>query len=86
MAGRVLFFGKLRDIAGAAELALPAAAAGQRLSTLAALLTGDNPGLRQALAQPSVRVALNMEIVARDTDPLLPPGSEVAYMPPMSGG
>lgn len=86
MAGRVLFFGKLRDIAGTAEIALPPAAAGHRLSGLPDLLTEDNPVLRQALTHASVRVAVNMEIVARGADPLLPPGSEVAYMPPMSGG
>lgn len=86
MVGRVLFFGKLRDIAGAGELPLPAGAIGCQLSGLPALIAEGNPDLTQALSHSSVRVALNLEIVARGADPYLTVGSEVAYMPPMSGG
>lgn len=86
MSGRVLFFGKLREIAGAGEIGLPAAAEGQPVSQLSALLTRGNPALLEALSHASVRVAINHEIVARGADPRVPSGSEVAYMPPMSGG
>ena len=86
MSGRVLFFGKLREIAGAGEISLPEAAEGRPVSALSALLTRDNPALLEALSHASVRVAINFEIVARGMDPQVPAGSEVAYMPPMSGG
>lgn len=84
MTGRVLFFGKLRDIAGVAEMPLPVA--GQPVSCLRRLAAEGNPQLLEALLHASVRVAVNHEIIARGADPVVPAGGEVAFMPPMSGG
>lgn len=86
MSGRVLFFGKLRDVAGVAEMPMPPSAPGGRLSALTRLVTSSHPTLLEALSHPSVRVAVDLEIVERGADPELGPHSEVAYMPPMSGG
>lgn len=86
MGGRVLFFGKLREIAGTAEMDLPEAAEGLPVSRLSILISVSNPSLHEALSHPSVRVAINFEIIQRRTDPPIPSCGEIAYMPPMSGG
>ncbi|GAB4526435.1 MAG: molybdopterin converting factor subunit 1 [Parvularculaceae bacterium] len=81
---RVLFFGRLRELAGAAELtrALPEKTA--TAEDLARLLAAENPELGAALAEPSVRVAIDREFAARSAQ--LAGASEVAFMPPLSGG
>lgn len=84
MSGHVLFFGKLRDVAGAAGISVPVA--GQSLSQLRRQVAEGNPALLEALSHASVRVAVNHEIVEVGTDPIIPPGAEIAFMPPMSGG
>jgi sulfur-carrier protein len=77
---RVLFFGRLRDMAGAAEIELE----GGSLSELRARLGVDNAALGEALSAPGVSVAVD-KVVRRD-DARLTPASEVAFMPPLSGG
>lgn len=79
---RVLFFGRLRDLAGAAELEV--AAAPETLAELRVLVSADNPRLAEALAEPSTRVAIDRAFAAGDA----PTASarEVAFMPPLSGG
>ena len=79
---RVLFFGRLRDVAGAGELSLAAP-----LSTLADLhahLARDNAALGEALAGPGIRVAIDQAFVTGDAD--FGPNAEIAFMPPLSGG
>src|SRR5690606_12350725 len=72
MTARVLYFASLRDDAGRAEEAVPAG------GTLAALYAR----LRWTRAQ--LRVAVDGAFAAWD-DPV-PPGAEVAFIPPVSGG
>lgn len=79
---RVLLFGRLSDIAGWREKTLEPAPA--RLSELRALLTADDAALGEALAAPGVQVALD-QVLVRDDAPLSA-RSEVAFLPPMSGG
>jgi len=79
---RVLLFGRLSDIAGWREKILDPSPA--RLSDLRALLTADDAALGEALAAPGVQVALD-QVLVRD-DAALSPRSEVAFLPPMSGG
>jgi molybdopterin converting factor small subunit len=80
---RVLFFGRLRDVAGAAEMAH---AGGVSLSALQRAVTEGNPALDQALSARGVRVAINHALVAAGDDRLITAGDEVAFMPPASGG
>lgn len=76
---RVLLFGRLSDIAGWRSREVEAGS----IAALRALLSEDE-GLAQALAAPGVQVALDQAIVRGDA--ALSRGSEVAFLPPMSGG
>jgi molybdopterin synthase sulfur carrier subunit len=77
---RVLFFGRLRDITGAAEIEIDA----DTLSALRGELMRTNPALGEALAAPGVSVAID-KVICRADSPLTR-ASEVAFMPPLSGG
>ena len=79
---RVLLFGRLQDIAGWRERAVEPTP-----PTVAALrdqLAAEDEALGEALRQPSVRVAVDRQIVTGDAP--LAAAREVAFMPPMSGG
>lgn len=76
---KVLLFGRLADIAGWREKTIAAAS----LAELRAALAGD-ARLAEALAGPSVQVAVDKALVRGET--LLTEASEVAFLPPMSGG
>jgi molybdopterin synthase sulfur carrier subunit len=77
---RVLLFGPLRDLAGWREREFE----GASLAELRAALTRDNAELGAALCGPGVQVAVDQAIVRGD--PTIGPRSEVAFLPPMSGG
>lgn len=77
---RVLLFGPLRDLAGWRERQIES----PFLSTLRARLTADDPDLGAALAGAGVQVALDQLIVRGDAP--LNGATEVAFLPPMSGG
>jgi molybdopterin synthase sulfur carrier subunit len=77
---RVLLFGPLRDLAGWRERDIQASS----LVELQALLADEDPGLGDALGGKGVQVALDQVIVRGDA--ALGPRSEVAFLPPMSGG
>lgn len=77
---RVLLFGRLADLAGWREREMQ----GASLSALSAALSAEDAALGEALAGPGVQVALDQEIVRGDA--ALSAGSEVAFLPPMSGG
>ncbi len=75
---KVLLFGPLRDLAGWREREFDGVA------DLKALMAQLGPELAEALAGPGVQVAVDKTIVRGDA--LLGPRSEVAFLPPMSGG
>lgn len=82
---RVLFFGRLRDIAGRREweIELP-----PHVATIADLRTwlADRDGaLAKALGAPGIHVAVNQVICQGDSAPVSG-ASEIAFMPPLSGG
>jgi molybdopterin synthase sulfur carrier subunit len=81
---RIIYCGRLQDAAGLREreVALPV-----EIDTAAALrdwLTRDDPALRAALRDPSVRIVVN-DTMVRENAPIAP-GDEIAFMPPVSGG
>jgi sulfur-carrier protein len=80
---RILFFGRLADVAGHSEIThegvLP-------LSALIEDLGKHNPDLAIALKDPSVRVAHNLSLIAMGSDPIIGADDELAFMPPLSGG
>jgi molybdopterin synthase sulfur carrier subunit len=77
---RVLLFGRLSDVAGWRSRELAA----DSIAALRALLAGEDEALGEALSLPGVQVALDQAIVRGDA--VLTAGSEVAFLPPMSGG
>jgi molybdopterin synthase sulfur carrier subunit len=77
---RVLLFGRLSDVAGWRERQIESAF----LSALRRRLAEEDSTLGDALAGPGVQVALDQVIVRADAP--LNPSSEVAFLPPMSGG
>ena len=77
---RVLLFGRLADVAGWREEEVEA----DSIITLHEKLAVDHFELGEALARPGVQVAVDRVITRWDTS--LSPDSEVAFLPPMSGG
>jgi len=79
---RVLFFGRLAELAGGRERTVPDTIA--TLSDLHAFLSESDAHLRGALTAKGIRVAVNKTIITGDTT--LSPGDEIAFMSPLSGG
>ncbi|MDR6530934.1 molybdopterin synthase sulfur carrier subunit [Caulobacter rhizosphaerae] len=77
---RVLLFGRLADQAGWRDRAVEAAS----LAALRDALAADDPDLAEALSGPGVQVAVDKVLVRGEAS--LAAGTEVAFLPPMSGG
>ena len=77
---RVLLFGRLSDLAGWRERDVDSPS----IAALRTLLGAQDAVLGEALAGPGVQVALDQAIVRGDAG--LTARSEVAFLPPMSGG
>jgi len=77
----VLLFGPLSDLAGWRQRHFPDAA---DLDGLQALITILDPDLALALTGPGVQVAVDKALVRGNI--ALTPNTEVAFLPPMSGG
>lgn len=79
---RVLLFGRLADVAGWRERVIDSLP--DNLCDLRDLLGRDDPSLAEALAGRGVRAALDKTLAKGEAS--LAGVSEVAFMPPMSGG
>lgn len=77
---RVLLFGRLADQAGWREREVAA----ESLAALRASLANDDSDLAEALAGPGVQVAVDKTLVRGEA--VLAAATEVAFLPPMSGG
>ncbi|HEY2356864.1 MAG TPA: MoaD/ThiS family protein [Phenylobacterium sp.] len=77
---RVLLFGRLSDVAGWRDREIES----PFLSVLRRQLSAEDAALGEALAGPGVQVALDQVIVRGDAP--LNARTEVAFLPPMSGG
>ncbi len=77
---RVLLFGPLRDLAGWREREVQAAS----IVDLRTFLADEDAALGAALGGKGVQIAVDQAIVRGDM--ALTPASEVAFLPPMSGG
>ena len=76
---KLVFLGKLADVAGGGELAV---APGKLADVLARLPAP----LAVALLDERVRLALNGEVIAHPEGIVLGEGDELAFLPPVSGG
>lgn len=82
---RLLFFGRLGDVAGCFELACELPATVTDVATLRAWLTLRDPVLGEAIQATGVRVAVNQVFCISDAAPTLG-AREIAFMSPLSGG
>jgi molybdopterin synthase sulfur carrier subunit len=78
---RLLFLGRLEDIAGAAEMHLPLSAP-TPLAEVIARLPDD---LAAAVAAPQIRLAVN-GVLCASREPIIAVADELAFLPPVSGG
>lgn len=76
---KLVFLGKLADVAGGAERAVEPGALADVLARLPAALA-------VALLDERVRVALNGELIGHPEAIVLGEGDELAFLPPVSGG
>ena len=77
---RVLLFGPLRDLAGWRERRIVTGS----VSALRLLLAEEDALLGEAISGPGVQVAVDQAVIRGDAT--LSDASEVAFLPPMSGG
>ena len=80
MAVKLVFLGRLEDVAGAAEREVA------RPDSLEALLGSLEPELAEALSGPKIKLAINGALVADRAGVTLKEGDELAFLPPVSGG
>lgn len=80
---RLLFFGKLGDLAGAREREMALGDARTVAALIDALGSGDS-ALGAALNAASVRYAVNEAMAPRDA--AIADSDEIAFLPPVSGG
>lgn len=78
MTAKLVFLGKLADLAGVTELEVAPGPLDQALAGLA-------PELALALLGERVRMALNGELIG-ESAVALAAGDELAFLPPVSGG
>jgi len=76
---RLVFLGRLQDVAGSADRAVAPAPLSDILATLP-------PELALALTDERVRWALNGELISEHGGITLGVGDELAFLPPVSGG
>ncbi len=77
---KLLFLGRLGDFAKDVPATIQASTPAQ----IRELLTADFPSLVKELSQPQVLISVNQLIVGWDQP--LADGSEVAFLPPVTGG
>lgn len=77
---RLVFLGRLGDVAGAPEREMDAPPG----ATVAALLDLLEPELAAELRSPKVRIAVAGALGSQDR--IVSEGDEVAFLPPVSGG
>ena len=77
---QVLLFGRLADQAGWRNRAFEATSQ----AVLRGLIANDDPELGEALSGPGVQVAVDKALVRGEA--VLTAATEVAFLPPMSGG
>ena len=81
---KLLFFGKLADIAGGRMRDLPLGAGVKTVSDLIGAMTAEDDALGDALSEKSVRYIVNETIAAHTAS--IGDEDEIAFLPPVSGG
>jgi len=86
MAAKLVFLGRLTDLAGRAEAEFGFTAPLDWPDVLAWLEDAYSEALADAVLDPKVRVAVNGIILADREGLELRDGDELAFLPPVSGG
>ncbi|MCX7284768.1 MAG: MoaD/ThiS family protein [Novosphingobium sp.] len=76
---RLVFMGRLEDVAGVPEMTVPPGPVDQVLAAL-------EPALAVQLLGEKVRIALNGQLLTDVGGVVLGQGDELAFLPPVSGG
>ena len=84
--GKILFFGKLSDIAGASEWPMPKFEGCLDQAAFLELVCKGRPQLAEILAEPQNRICVNQDLHPDSAVPEISCDDEVAFIPPMSGG
>lgn len=79
MSAKLVFLGRLEDVAGMGELAVNPGPLDQVLAAL-------DPALAVQLLGERVRMALNGALLGDGGGIMLADGDELAFLPPVSGG
>lgn len=81
---KILFFGILREIAGKNQsiIALPATI--DDCHSLIDWIALENPSLHKSLSELTTKISVDGEIISRDETFKTP--TEIAFLPPFSGG
>jgi molybdopterin synthase sulfur carrier subunit len=82
---QLLFFGRLRDIAGYSAITRDLPASVVTVADLRAWIGNEDPLLGGEISAPHVRVAVNQAMCVSD-QACVRGADEVAFMPPLSGG
>ncbi|MYL96364.1 MoaD/ThiS family protein [Novosphingobium sp. FGD1] len=86
MAARLVFLGRLEELAGSGDAALALAAPLNWQALVERLSAEFDPLLGEAICGDRVRVAINGALVAEKQALVLGDGDELAFLPPVSGG
>jgi len=82
---RLLFFGRLRDVAGYAEREFVLPSEIETIADLRVYLAAYDPHLGEAVAARGVRIAVDQAFCASEGAPARD-AREIAFMSPLSGG
>lgn len=77
---KLVFLGKLEDLAGAGERVVP------MVGSVTDAIAGLEAPLAAAVTAPRVRCAVNGVLLQAADSPPLHDGDEIAFLPPVSGG
>lgn len=81
---RLLFFGKLGDLAGGRTREMKLDATTRTVAQLIDLIGKNDSELGRALGEPSIRFIVNEKIVSASQN--IMHEDEIAFLPPVSGG
>lgn len=86
MAAKLVFLGRLEELAGSGDGALPVDGPLGWTALMERLSGAYSPDLAELVAGARVKVALNGALVADKHALTLNDGDEIAFLPPVSGG
>lgn len=81
---KVLYFGRLADTSQVSETTVEIPASGLEVEAFRSFAGDGNPALKTALANASVRIAINSVLVLPGA--MVRNSDEVAFLPAVSGG